>query len=328
MGGLRYLSASDIAALEFSDAELLSAVEQAFIAHGRGEALIEPRVPLTRGADGFNLQRGTILSAATAGLKVVGNFPDNAASGLAPEPSLLALFSTTTGLPVGVVEMSSLGAMRTGATSALAARHLARRHARVLGHLGSGSIAYWNIRMLDGLFHFDEIRLHSKHPERREALAEKLRRDLGRDVRVTENWRATVEGADIVVEATRLSHPEPLLKTQWVKRGTFLMPFGSNSALELSIVDVAEKVVVDHWARAVVGPLGALRLHIDSGRLTRDTLHAELGEVVAGLKPGRERDDEVIVFWQRGVAVADIAIARALIEKAERLGIGHALPFG
>jgi ornithine cyclodeaminase len=182
--------------------------------------------------------------------------------------------------------------------------------------------------MLDGLFHFDEIRLHSKHPQSRDRLAERLRQDLEREVRVTDNWRATVEDADIVVEATRLAQPEPLLKTQWLKRGTCLIPYGSQSALDLSIVDVADKIVVDDWARAVMGPVGALRLHIDSGRLTRDTLHAELGEIVAGVKPGREREDEIVVYWQRSLAVADLALATALMEKAERLGIGHSLPFG
>lgn len=328
MQGLRYLSASDIAALDLSDAELLAAVEDGFAAHGRAEALIEPRVPLTRGADAFHLQRGALLSHATAGLKVVGDFSANGAGGLPTSPTLLALFSTESGLPVGLVDTSHLSAMRTGAAVALGARHLARRHARVLGHVGAGSVAYWNIRMLDGLFHFEEIRLHSKHADSRNAVAEQLRRDLERDIKVTENWRATTEGADIVVEATRLARPEPLLKTQWIARGACVIPFGSQSALELSIVDVADKVVVDHWARAVMGPLGALRLHIDSGRLTRDTLHAELGEIVAGSKPGRERDDETILFWPRGVAVTDMAIARALLAKAERLGIGHPLPFG
>lgn len=328
MSGLRYLSASDIAALDFSDEELLAAVERGFLAHGKGGASIEPRLPLSRSADGFNVQRATVLPQTTAGVKVVGNFPANAAQGLAIEPSLLALFSTATGLPTAIVDMSGLGAVRTGVSAALGARHLARRHSRVLGHLGAGSIAYWNIRMLDGLFHFDEIRLHSRHSQSRDALAERLRRDLKREVRVTDNWRTTIDGADIVVEATRLAQPEPLLKTQWVKRGTCLIPYGSRSALELSIVDVADKIVVDDWARAVMGPSGALRLHIDSGRLTRDTLHAELGEIVAGTKPGRERDDEIVLFWQRSLAAADIALAGALIEKAERLGIGHSLPFG
>jgi alanine dehydrogenase len=217
--------------------------------------------------------------------------------------------------------------MRTGASAALAARHLARRNPRVLGHLGAGSIAYWNIRMLDGLFHFDEIRLHSKHPQSRDRLAERLREDLKREVRVTDNWRATVEDADIVVEATRLAQPEPLLKTQWLKRGTCLIPYGSQSALDLSIVDVADKIVVDDWARAVMGPVGALRLHIDSGRLTRDTLHAELGEIVAGTRPGRERPGETIVFWHRGLSLSDIALGHAMLEKARRLGIGETLRY-
>jgi alanine dehydrogenase len=323
-----YLGQRDIAALDFSDAELLSAVESAFAAHGKDQALTEPRIPLTRGPGRFNMQRASIAPLDAAGVKIVGDFAGNSAAGLQPEPALLVLFSTRDGMPIGVVDMSALGAMRTGAGTATAAKYLARRHSRVLGHLGAGSSAYWNIRLLDGLFHFDEIRLHSKHAATREALAERLRADLGRDVRVTENWRATVDGADIIVEATRLAHPEPLLKTQWVQRGACVIPYGSHSALELSIVDVADKVVVDDWARAQIGPTGALRLHIDSGRLTHDTLHGELGEIVAGTKPGRERDDEIILFWQRSLAATDIALGHALIDKARRLHIGQLLPFG
>ena len=110
--------------------------------------------------------------------------------------------------------------MRTGAVTALGARHLAPRGARVLGHIGARGTAYWNVRLLarvlDGL---EEIRVHSRRPESRDAFAARLEADLGRPVTVTDDWESCVRGADVVVEASRLEAPEPLLRTEWIARG-------------------------------------------------------------------------------------------------------------
>ena len=96
-------------------------------------------------------------------------------------------------------------------------------------------------------------------------------------------------GADIMVEATRLTEPEVLLETRWVTPGTTVIPYGTVSAVEDDLVDVMDKVVVDDWGQAGAGPLGALRRHVDSGRLGRHNLHAELGEIVAGRAGGGSR---------------------------------------
>jgi alanine dehydrogenase len=85
--------------------------------------------------------------------------------------------------------------------------------------------------------------------------------------------------------------------------------------------------VMDDWGQAKSGPFGALRAHVDTGRLSEDTLHAELGQIVAGLKPGRESDDETILFWHRGLSLSDIALGAAMLEKARALGLGQRLLF-
>jgi alanine dehydrogenase len=85
--------------------------------------------------------------------------------------------------------------------------------------------------------------------------------------------------------------------------------------------------VVDDWGQCRQGPLGALRPHVDAGKLSERTLYAELGQIVAGLKPGRERDDETILFWHRGLSLSDIALGYAMLEKAKRLQIGQRLRF-
>jgi alanine dehydrogenase len=137
LSGLRYLSASDIAALGFSDAELLAAVERGFLAHGKGEASIEPRLPLSRIADGFVVQRASLLSHAKVGVRVLGNFPANDALGLSIEPSLLALFSATDGYPLVLVETSRQRRARRpppGTAQSARARPSRRRQHRLLEH--------------------------------------------------------------------------------------------------------------------------------------------------------------------------------------------------
>ncbi|MGH6886586.1 MAG: ornithine cyclodeaminase family protein, partial [Geminicoccales bacterium] len=205
--------------------------------------------------------------------------------------------------------------------------HLARKDAKVLGHVGARGTAYWNVRLLDRLFDFSEIRVHSRRPESRSAFAERLQRDLGKEIVVADSWQACLEGADIMVEASRLERPEPLFKTEWVKKGACVIPYGTMSAVELSLTEVMDKIVVDDWGQARAGPYGALRAHVDSGRLSEASLHAELGEIVAGKKPGRERDDEAILFWHRGLSLSDIALGHAMLEKAQALGIGQKLRF-
>lgn len=88
-----------------------------------------------------------------------------------------------------------------------------------------------------------------------------------------------------------------------------------------------DKLVADDWGQAGAGPYGAMRQHVDTGKLTRETLHAGMGEIVAGLKPGRESDGETILFRHRGLSLSDIAPGHAMLEKGRRLGIGQRLRF-
>jgi ornithine cyclodeaminase len=218
--------------------------------------------------------------------------------------------------------------MRTGAVTALGAKYLARKNSRVLGHIGARGTAYWNVRLLDHLFDFDEIRVHSRRPESQNAFAERLSHDLGKPVTAVADWESCVAGADIVVEASRLMAPEPLLKTEWIKPGAFVVPYGTMSAVEFSLTDIMDKMVVDDWGQCRKGlPYGALRRHVDEGKLSEATLHAELGQIIAGHKPGRESDAETILLWHRGLSLSDIAVGHLMLEKAARLGIGQTLDF-
>jgi alanine dehydrogenase len=263
-----------------------------------------------------------------AGVKTVGDFVDNYKIGLPSELALLNLFDPQTGVPKAILDATSITDMRTGAITALGGKYLARKGSKVLGHIGARGTSYWNVRLLNHFFDFDEIRVHSKRQESRDAFAERLSKDLGKPVRVVDSWEACVRDADIVVEASRLPAPDPLLKTEWIKEGAFVVPYGTMSAVEFSLTDIMDKMIVDDWGQCRKGlPFGALRAHVDADKLSEETLHAELGQIVAGLKPGRERDDETILFWHRGLSLSDIALGHALLEKAKRLGIGQTLRF-
>ena len=100
------------------------------------------------------------------------------------------------------------------------------------------------------------------------------------------------------------------------------------SAVEITLTDIMSKIVVDDWGQCRKGmPFGSLRRHVDEGRLHEGNLHAELGQIVAGLKPGREREDETNLFWHRGLCTSDVALGCALLDKAKRLGRGQTLRF-
>ena len=328
---ITYLNGPDIAVLALTDDEILTAIESSLASQGRGECVIEPRMHLApkAGVDGhFNVLRGAIGAPIDlAGVKVVGDFVDNYKQNLPSEVGVLTLFDPRTGIPVAILDATAITDMRTGAVTAIGAKHLARKGSKVLGHIGARGTAYWNVRLLDRLFGFDEIRVHSARPESRNAFGERLSQDLGKPVRVCDNWHDTVAGADIVVEASRLRAPEPLLKTAWIKPGAFVVPYGTMSAVELSLTDIMSKLVVDDWGQCKGGQFGSLRAHVEAGKLSEQTLHAEMGQIVAGLKPGRERDDESILFWHRGLSLSDIALGFAMLGKARRLGIGQILRF-
>ena len=330
-----FLNRFDVEELHLTNEEIIAAIEGQLRLQGEGRAVIEPRVFLEPGRSGvneshghFNVLRGAIGGDINrAGVKVVGDFVDNYHLGYPSELATLLLLDPAMGAPKAIIEASGITDMRTGAVTAVGAKYLARKDSKILGHIGARGSSYWNVRLLDSLFHFDEIRVHSRRPESRNAFRDKLQQDLGRPIIVTDTWQSALEGADIVVEASRLVAPEPLLKTAWITPGALVMPYGTQSAVELSLTEIMAKLIVDDWGQCKNSKWGALREHVNTGRLSETTLHAEMGQIVAGLKPGRETDAETILFWHRGLSLSDIALGHAMLQKAKQLGVGQRLRF-
>jgi len=325
-----YLNRLDVARLDLTNDEILRAVEHGLALQGAGEAVIEPRVHLEPGvASGhFNVLRGSLGGDVDlAGVKVVGDFVDNYKVGLPSELALLNLMDRRTGQPRAVIDASSITDMRTGAITTIGAKYLARADSRVLGHVGSRGTAYWNVRLLDHLFDFDQIRVHSLRKESRESFARKLSDDLGKSVVATTNWETCVRGADIVVEASRLERPEVMLRTEWIAPGSFVVPYGTMSAVDLNVLDVMDLVVVDEWGQCKSGKFGSLRAHVETGRLSEANLHGELCELVVGNKAGRQGPEETNLLWHRGLSLSDIALGHAMLAKAAILGVGQKLRY-
>lgn len=325
-----YLNRLDVATLELTNDEILAAVEYGLRLQGSGEAVIEPRVHLEPGVTNghFNVLRGSLGGDIDlAGVKVVGDFVDNYKVGLPSELAMLNLMDRRTGQPRAVIDASSITDMRTGAVTAIGAKHLARTDSRVLGHVGARGTAYWNVRLLDHLFDFDEIRVHSLRPESRNAFARRLSEDLGKNVVATGDWESCVRGADVVVEASRLERPEVMLRTEWIAPGAFVVPYGTMSAVDIDLLSVMDKVVVDDWGQCKSGKFGSLRAHVETGRLSEATLYGELCEIVVGRKQARESAEETNLLWHRGLSLSDIALGHAMLTKAAALGVGQKLRY-
>jgi ornithine cyclodeaminase/alanine dehydrogenase-like protein (mu-crystallin family) len=323
---LHYLSAPDVAALALSDDEIIGAVEAGLAAQGRREAVIEPRVhlvpdPAVHGH--FNVLRGAFRAPINlAGVKVIGDYVDNYKHDLPSELALLTLYRAETGTPVAILDATRLTWMRTGAVSAIGAKHLARPDSKVLAHIGARGTAWYNLRYLDHLFGFDQIRVTSRRPESRERFAEVMSGILGKPVVATENVESAVQGADVIVDATRLSQEQTLLRNEWIAPGALVMPYGAVRSTDPRLPHVADKFVVDDWRQATASEFGHYHRLINSGQLTQDDVYAEIGQIVAGLRPGRESAEETIVFWHRGFAISDIAIGSLAMRKARARNVG------
>jgi ornithine cyclodeaminase len=162
----------------------------------------------------------------------------------------------------------------------------------------------------------------SRRPESRERFVAEMSEILGKSVAAVADVEAAVAGADIVIDASRLSEERTILENRWLEPGALVMPYGAVRSTDPELPLIAGKFVVDDWRQAAGSEHGQYYTLIRDGQLTRDHVYAEIGEIVAGAKPGRERDDELIVFWHRGFAISDIAVGSLALRRAQELGLG------
>ena len=292
---LTWLNGLDIERLAITDEEILDAVEAGLLAQGRGQTVIEPRVHLIPDpafSGHFNVLRGYIAPMNHAGVKIVGDYVDNYRRGLPSEMALLNLFDPRTGMPQAILDATAITEMRTGAMTALGAKHLARRDSKVLGHIGARGTAYWNVRLLDRLFDFDEIRVHSRRPESRDAFARALAqrsRQAGRAVATA--GRNASRAPTSWWRRRGWRRPSRCSRPSGSSAAAFVVPYGTMSAVELSLTDIMDKIVVDDWGQCRAGPVRlAAPPRRDGAAFGSDAPCRALRDR-RRRKPGRESDD-------------------------------------
>jgi ornithine cyclodeaminase len=323
-----FLSGDDVDRLEPADADVLEAVEAGLRAHGDGDVVLPPKSHLSleeRHGGHFNILPGYVGGLDIAGIKTIGDYAHNHRHALPSELALLTLYRAATGVPFAILDATRLTWMRTGAVTAIGARHLARPGSRVLAHIGARGTARYNLRYLAGLFDLEEIRVTSRRPESRAAFARTMSEELGREVVAVDTAAGAIDGADIIVDASRLTAPAVLVPTAAVRPGALVVPYGAVMSTEADLPASADKFVVDDWEQAARGQFGQYTGIIRAGELRREHLYAEIGEIVTGRKPGRERPDERIVFWHRGFAISDVMLGNLIYERAVASGAGSRL---
>ena len=262
-----------------------------------------------------------------AGVKVIGDFHRNYEHNLPSELALITLYRPETGAPFAILVGTLITWMRTGAVTAVGAKYLANEKPRVLGHIGARGTAWYNVSMLDQIFDFEEIRVTSRRPESRERFVAEMSEKLDKFVVVCDSTEETVRDADIIVDASRLVEHEVLVKDDWVKPGALIQPYGAVLSVAPSLPFSVDKMLVDDWNQAQKSQYGQFASLVQDGELRTEHIYGEIGEVVAGLKPGRESQDERILFWHKGFAISDIMLGNLAYEKARAKGIGTPLMY-
>jgi ornithine cyclodeaminase/alanine dehydrogenase-like protein (mu-crystallin family) len=254
------------------------------------------------------------LPSAGLACKLVTLFPHN--DDRETHQAIVCLFDPDTGTPLALMDGTYITAMRTAAGSALATRLLAREDARVLAILGTGVQAHSHARLVPRVRTFDEVRVAGRDPERVEAFA----REIGGIA--AESYEQAIRGADVVAATTHAR--QPVVRRQWLSPGVHVNSVGLNpSGREIDEATVADAVVVvESRASALAAPpAGAPELV----GIEPTLIHAELGELVAGTKPGRRSREEITLYKSVGVAVQDAAAAALVLATARERSVGREL---
>jgi ornithine cyclodeaminase len=324
-----FLAKEDVDRLDLGLQEIMDVVELGLKAHGEKKVVMPSKdhLVLDYPEKLFNILKGYVEPVNVAGVKVIGDFQKNYEYGLPSELALITLFRPETGAPFCILDGTLITWMRTGAVTAVGAKYLASEKPQVLGHIGVRGTAWYNVAMLDLLFDFAEIRVTSKRPESRERFAAEMSKQLNKPVVVNESSEETVRDADIIIDASRLLEHEVLVKDEWVKPGALIQPYGAVLSVAPTLPFTVDKMFVDDWNQCQKSQYGQFASLIQAGQLGDEHIAGEIGEVVAGLKPGRASQQERILFWHKGFAISDIVLGNLAYQKACEKGVGTLLSY-
>lgn len=310
-----FLTEAEVAEL-LPMAAALEAVEAAIKAQGLGLAINEPRRRIRTPAGMLHVMSGAVLPAGLLGFKAYTTFRAGA-------KFLVMLYSADDGRLLAVMQADKLGQLRTGAASGVATKYLARPDASVLGVIGAGWQAESQVEAVCQVRPINLVRVYSRTPERRAEFAVRMAERLGIRVEAVESALDAVKDADVVVTIT--TSRDPVLLGEWLRPGMHINAAGSNSLLRRELDDEAIKradlIFVDSKDQARIES-GDLLGPIERGLISWEAVY-ELGQVVAGLHPGRQSADQITLFESHGLAIWDVAAAGVVYERAREKGVGR-----
>jgi alanine dehydrogenase len=312
--------------LSFS--EVIEAVESAFEEKSLGRVQMPAKIYLYYRKYGGDLRAmpSFLENLAISAVKIVNVHPENPnKNGLPTVMAVITLIDPSTGAPIAIMGGTTITDMRTGAAGGIAAKCLARKNSKIVGLVGAGAQAKTQlIALLQVSSKLEEVRVWSRTEETKRKFVAKIRRDYGHLIRIVSaaSVRKAVEGADIVVTTT--PSRTPLVMDDMVSAGMHVTCIGADATgkeeLDPKILNRA-KIVVDDWVQA--SHSGEINVPLSRGMITKENIWAEIGEIVAGLKPGRQRQDEITVFTSTGLAVQDAVTAEIAYSKAKAANVGR-----
>ena len=329
-----YLSLEDVAECGGSDmASVLAKVERVLSLHHSGDVILPDKINLRWGDADSEMDIGRIngmpayvgAEVDMAGIKWIASKPNNPKKyGLPRASGLIILNDSETGLPVAVMDGTLISAMRTGAVTGVAAKYLANKATEVVALYGAG---VQNRTQLSALVHalpnLSEVRVHDPSRARAErfvAMESKTYPQLA--FKQVEHAQAAADGAQCLITAT--TTVKPFIKKAWIQPGMFVANIG-NYEFEFSAVKQADKIVGDNFAAIIHRNVQTIALMIHQHQLERNQLYGELGEIINGVKKGREHDEEIIYFSAVGMGAEDVIVAQEIYESARSMGKGIAL---
>ncbi len=307
------------------DLDVVRVVEEGFAHLVRGLAHVPPimiiEVPGRRGE--IDIKSAYIEGLDTFAVKIASGFQANSAEGLPTSSGMMVLLSAVTGFPQALLlDNGYLTDLRTAAAGAIAAKYLAPAHVGIVGVLGSGAQARYQVRALRLVRDFQRIRVWARRPDAARQYAQDMSRELDCPVEAVAEPREAVIDSDVVITATAARRP--LVEADWLHQGLHITAMGSDGPdkreLDPRILAIADTVVCDLKSQSLIlGELHhAMAAHVISG--DRDVL--ELGSLVTGARPGRTAASQVTVCDLTGVGVQDTVIARLAYQRATAQGLG------
>ena len=304
--------------------ELIAALSQAHIQYSTGKAVMPVRlvVPLPDIQGRITSMPGYLTEDQALGMKVVTYFQNNPQRNIPAIFATIMLFSAETGKMIAVMDGAYITAIRTACASALATKALANPKTPILGILGAGVQARAHIKALTRVRAISQIKIYSPSAISAASLKREIENEVGIAIEVAGSVEAVVRTSDLLVTVTTAK--EPIVKAEWLKPGVHINAVGSHRP-DLREIDGATlaqaQVVVDSRA-AIMAECGDILMALQEKSVGDNVIHGEIGEVLAGAKPGRHSADEITLYKSVGIAIQDVAAAHLVYRKALERNVG------